>query len=363
MVQPISDQKSFLIDAKKALEALSGSKMKNEQLKLEEKKKEKALEAERKAVTDEISLTIKKRMDEISSSYDQEIGKGQERLRKVRSKREKAKNQGVKERIEEETSELQEYNRELREQIKTAFHKDHVPLYCNSKWYYAMYFTKGFSELMILILNIIICFLVVPYGVYLLIPNQQPLYLVGIYFLVIVVFGGMYVLINNRTKVHHLKVLKEGRMFRNAICSNNRKIKVITSTIKKDQDDALYDLKKYDDDIAKIELELSEITAKKKEALNTFETVTKTILADEITGNSRERIDGLQEERDLLRQQIGETDLQIKVQTFEISDKYESYIGREFMSPQKLDELAELIGSGNAENISEAITQYKSMKN
>lgn len=362
MVQPVSDQRAFLAEAKKALEELSELKNHNEQLKIDVKKKERALEAERKAVTDEISLTIRKRMDEINSRYDQEIGKGQERLKKVRSKREKAKSQGVKERIEEETSELHAHNKELRNQMKSLFQKDHVPAYCNTRWYYAMYFTKGFSEMFIFLLNIIVCFLALPYGIYLLIPQQKPLYLVGIYFLVVVVFGGLYVFINNRTKVHHLKALKEGRAIRNVISSNNKKIRVITSTIKKDQDEALYDLKKYDDDIAKIEQELSEVAAKKKEALGTFETVTKTILADEITSNSKERIDALQEERDSLRRQISETEGMLKEKSFAISDQYESYIGREFMTPQKLDELAALIGSGKADNISEAINVYKSMK-
>lgn len=362
MVQPITDQRAFLMEAKKALEELSDLRDRNEQLRLEMKKKEKELEAERKAVTDAISLTVKKRLDEISSSYDQEIGKGQERLKKVRSKREKAKNQGVKERIQEETAELKAHNRELRDQMRDVFRKDHVPGFCNSKWYYAIYFTKGFGEFLILLLNILICFLAIPYGIYMLLPEQKQLYLVAVYFLVIVVFGGLYVFINNRTKVHHLKALKEGRVIRNVMCSNNRKIRVITSTIKKDQDEAFYDLEKYDDDIAKLEQDLTEITAKKKEALNTFETVTKTILADEITSNSKEQIDALCGERDSLRQQVEETDRRIKEQTLLISDRYESYIGREFMTPQKLDELGEILLGGKAENISEAINVYRNMK-
>jgi len=59
MVQPITDQRAFLMEAKKALEELSDLKERNEQLRLDMKKKEKELEAERKAVTDAISLTIK----------------------------------------------------------------------------------------------------------------------------------------------------------------------------------------------------------------------------------------------------------------------------------------------------------------
>ena len=77
--------------------------------------------------------------DRINSSYDQEIGKGQERLKKARAKREKAKSQGIKERIAEETSELREHNRDLKVQMRTLFQKNRVPAWCGTTFYYALY--------------------------------------------------------------------------------------------------------------------------------------------------------------------------------------------------------------------------------
>ena len=73
----------------------------------------KALDTEKKQMTDAVGSTVKKRRDDINSSYDAEINKAQDQLKKARAKREKAKNQGMKERIAEETSELHEYNKEL----------------------------------------------------------------------------------------------------------------------------------------------------------------------------------------------------------------------------------------------------------
>ena len=99
MAQPITDQVGFLSEACRAVQELSASKNSLDKIRLEEKRLEKELEAEKKAVTDAISLTVKKRMEEINGSYDKEIAKGQDRLKRVRSKREKAKSQGVKERI------------------------------------------------------------------------------------------------------------------------------------------------------------------------------------------------------------------------------------------------------------------------
>ena len=95
MAQTITDFKSFLEDAKEAVTELSDFTKKEEQLRMEELRLEKSLEAEQKAVQDAISMTVKKRREEMESSYDSEIGKLQEKLKKIRARREKAKNQGL----------------------------------------------------------------------------------------------------------------------------------------------------------------------------------------------------------------------------------------------------------------------------
>ena len=354
MAQPITDQVGFLSEACRAVQELSASKNSLDKIRLDEKRLEKDLEAEKKAVADAISLTVKKRMEEINGSYDKEIAKGQDRLKRVRSKREKAKSQGIKERIAEETKELHDDNRELKLQMKTTFQKDRVPRFCKSTWYYSLF--------LILLVTILICFLAVPYGIYMLLPEKSTYYLIGIYFAVVVVFGGIYILINNKTKVRHQEALKQGRKIRDLMRTNHKKIRVITNSIRRDRDEAVYDLEKYDDEIAQIEQDLSDITSKKKEALNTFEKVTKTIISDEIAGASREKIERLEEELLRASEEAKEAEVKVKEQTLFITDNYESYLGTEFMVPEKLDELADFIRMGKATTISEAEALYRSMK-
>ena len=54
--------------------------------------------------------------------------------------------------------------------------------------------------------------------------------------------------------------------------------------------------------------------------------------------------------------------MKVKEQTLFITDNYESYLGTEFMVPEKLDELADFIRLGKATTISEAEALYKSVK-
>ena len=122
----------FLADARDAVYRLNNDQATAKQLKEQGERQEKELAAAKKAVTDSVNQTIKKRRSEIDTSYDKEIAKGQERLKKARTQREKAKNKGMKERIAEETSELREHNRDLQIQMKTMFQKDKVPVFCRT---------------------------------------------------------------------------------------------------------------------------------------------------------------------------------------------------------------------------------------
>ena len=55
-------------------------------------------------------------------------------------------------------------------------------------------------------------------------------------------------------------------------------MKAIARTIRRDKNDAVYNLEKFDDEIAQLDQDLLQTNKKKKEALAAFDTVTKTIL-------------------------------------------------------------------------------------
>lgn len=359
MEQPITDYVVFLDEARQAVTEMNRMREQEETMKQRVKDAQKELESEEKSVTDRINQTVKKRREEISSSYDKELGRGQDRLKKARSKREKAKSQGIKERIAEETAELREENRELNLQIKILFQQNRIPKFCNTKAYWALFMPHWFSEFMRFLLTVLICFLVIPYGGYLLLPKRTPVYLVCIYLACIVVFGGIYVLIVNRTKIRHSKVLKDARIIRDQIHGNDKKIRVITHTIRKDRNEAIYDLQKHDDEIAQLEQEMTEIAARKKDALNTFESVTKNIIADEIAESNEDKIAYLKSIYEVQEQELKDLESAIQTGALSMADRFEPYIDKEFLEPDKLASLSTSIQNGTCTNITEAITEYK----
>lgn len=361
MAQPVTDCAAFLGEAKNAVENAERIRKSCDQLSTEEKQLEKQLDTAKKAVDDEIASTIKKRQEEITASYDKEISKEQDRLKKAKTKREKAKNQGIKERIREETSPLYDHNRELRLKIKSLFQKEHIPSFCRQTWYYALYMPRTLNEFCILLTFILIFFAALPWGVYLFIQEaaRQSWMLMLIYFADILLFGGLYLFIGNKTKMEHIETIRKGREIHNTIHANHKKIRRIAKTIRKDRNEAIYNLEKFDDEIAKITQEIKDLTTKKQDALTTFNTVTKTIISDEIISNHKIKIEELEESHQRTEQRLKDKEQELKTISLEITNNYEVYLGKEFMQPDKLNELSRIIRMGQATNLTEAIAQYK----
>lgn len=362
MPQPITDYGAFFDAAKQAVQELDELKQKEKMLQNLEKQLEGSLKTKQKQIAETIALTVKKRSDEIAKSYDAEIAKTQDLLKKVRGKREKAKNQGEKERIADETQGLTHENEELKERMKTIFRANHVPGYCAGTLYYALYFTKGLKETLLLFGMVLLCFLLIPCGVYLALPQKKTLYLIIIYLVDILVFGGLYVKIGNSTKMKHMDGLKEGRAIKNQIAVNKKQMKKIAKSIRKDKNEAVYNLEKYDDEIAQLEQDKLQAECQKKDALNTFETVTKTIISDEIMENHKEELDQMESDLAKTVADLKETQSASRAKALYITDHFEIYAGKEYMTLEKLEELEEIIASGKAANLSDAIINYKSQE-
>ena len=243
--------------------------------------------------------------------------------------------------------------------MKTLFQSQRVPSFCQSGFYYALYFPRGFREIITFLLTFAVCFLLVPYGVYSMLPDKKTLYLVLIYVAAIFVFGGIYTVVGNATKGRHQSALQEGRSIRSLINSNNKKSVLSRLLLRGTGTRQFIIWRNLMMRFAQLEQEMAQTIRKKKEALNTFENVTKMIIADEITGNSKAKIESLQAAYEDAGSRLRYTETIVKEKKIFITDTYESYVGKEFLTAERLEELRRILESGEAGNISEAIEVYK----
>lgn len=349
----------FLKEAKEALLQLEAAQVRRDELDLTEKKQAKALAAEKKAVEDQVNSTIKKRQDELARRYDSEIAKVQDAMKKIKAKREKAKQQSMKERISGQVAPYQAENKEMKDKIKGIFKQQHVPGFCNSHFFYSLYFPRTMKELFTMLLTFVICFVAIPYGIFQLLQEPKTWMLILIYLGIALVFGGLYIVIGNMTKDKHLATLQEVGQIRRQIAKNKKKMKSIQKGIKKEKTEEHYDLSNFDAELAEKEQQRVELQAKKDEAMAHFQSTVKPAIIEEITAGTRDKIAKMEAEHTQTVEALQQRTSQIKEDSFRLSRDYEAHIGKEFMQKDKLDALVVMLQSGQATSITDAENLYQ----
>lgn len=363
MAKEFTDNIAFLTEAREALVQLENARVRRSELELSEKKQSKLLASEKKAVEDAVNSTIKKRSDELAASYDTEIAKLQDAMKKIRVKREKAKQQSMKERIEAQIAPYKEENKEMNGKIKAMLKQNQAPGFCNSTLFYALYFPRSVKEVLTMIATFLICCVGIPCGIFWLLPERKTLWLILIYLGVIIVFGGLYIVIGNITKDAHRQVLLEAGQVRRAMAKNRKKMNSITRSIRREKSEEHYDLSSFDSELAEKEKEKTELSAKKEEAMAYFVSTTKPAITEEIVSGSRERIAQLEAAYNQTSKELADNAAYIKNAALELSNDYESYIGKEFMQADKLAALIRILQDGKAANITEAEAFYREQSN
>lgn len=356
----------YLYQVQTDLEAVEQLELELAEYKNQEKNLKKAIATEDKSIQDEIAQTIRRRKSDIERTYDDQIDANKNRTRSVQAKRDKAKSKRVDERVSYETAELTEENRQLEVEMKTLFKAQHVPGFCRSRLYYALFMTRRFTEVLTLIAACLIIYGGVPFLMYELSVrvffkgSKQITFLTAL-----VVFGTLfilqliYVILLNRIKLKHYATLKEGRIILDQIAANKRQVKAIRNKINKDKDDSQYGLEKYDERLESLEQELEQISREKQDAMTVFENETKQVLIDEVNARRLARLEKMKEDIEKMEKHMAVLNDDIQNSKLAIVNNYGAILGKEFCTPAKVEDLISLMEDGTADTVSEAIAAYK----
>ena len=349
----------FLNQAKQALldqRALSESLREARE---QEESATRALESARKELSERKERTLKNRSEEIKKTYERQIEQIDGALKKARSQRERAKNLGVKGRIETETEPVNEENQELWRRFKAVLRKDKAPFFCRTRLYYMLFQPSGFSEFLGLFFTFLLFFLLIPIGVYLLLPERRTLYLIAVYLLDILIFGGLYVLISNQPQGKHGEAIREGRGFLNEMRKNRKRIRNIARGSRSDSSEEPYHLEDYDSEIEKAEQEREQTIREMQSAQDTFEKVTKNIITGEMDSAAQAELDQLSDQLAESSRRRSELEKKEKLGEQELSLRYEQLLGKAHMKEEEIDRLYELIQSGEASSLIDAVTKLE----
>ena len=360
----------FLIRVREEVEARDNLEKQLDEMKSLKKKLSRNISLEEKSIQDEISQTVRKRMQELEAGYDRQLDENRSKRKNVINRKEKTKSKRMNKRVEEETKEIRQTNKDLELELKTLFKKNKVPRFCKRKIFYYLFMPSGFAEILKMLIGFIIIFAGLPAAVTLLVREyvlkgteaDMTLWTVLIPAVWIIVALIIYFIMYNKIKVRHIDTITEGRKIRDSIKTNEKKAAAIKNSINKDKDESIYNLDSYDKKIQNIEKEADEITKEKKKALKTFEDETKQMIIDEINGRRLEALENMKKEKKDLDDKVLETEERYSDFCLAITNNYAAYIGEEFCRMDKLDDLIAIMQEGSADTVSEAIAAYKGQK-
>ena len=329
-------------------------------LNLEKQRLEKDVLADEKQLAENIENTVRKRREQVVSNFDKEINKSQDRLKKVRADRGKAKDRKVAKRIKEETADLVIENKNIHEEIRTYFKQKGVPGFLDNSFLYALYFPRSTREIMILVIAVLVGVIALP-SVVVIYAGVRGFLKVLLTLLMIILFAFLYMFGYNYVRVRHGDVYTDMLVKRSAIRKNKSKINRIKRSIKKDKDEEQYGLHEYDEDIKEIEDAIEDIVRKKNDALADFEQTTKADICDEITNRDKPKIDDIKKRISEISIKLKELEQNQKDMSINLSTNYGAYLGEENMTIERITLLSQLINEGQATNIGEAVNLSKSI--
>jgi len=114
-----------------------------DRMKQQQKKLSRSIASEEKSIADEIATTIKKRRQDIQSTYDDRLDDNRARKKKVANKRDKKKEERMDKRYHEETKSLRESDKDLKVEMQTLLRKYKLPSFCGKKLYFALFYARN----------------------------------------------------------------------------------------------------------------------------------------------------------------------------------------------------------------------------
>ena len=351
----ISSPGEFIQEAINAVSELNNDKTVLNGYKDSQKSLDMALSQLKKNIEKEKATTISSRRGEYESEFNKQIKALESEIKSINDKRQKARSQGVKVRIDEQIKPYQDEIKFLKTQLAKLVSDSGLSGICRTRLFYSLFMPSGLGEWFRLIVLILIC-LVAPYLAACLITQNHILrYVIAIAVIMLIVI--IYVAVSVNAKGRNPQAAMQGRGIVNNIKADEKQIKLIRRNISRDKDDSFYDLREFDDELAQKNQERENVVRKKEEGLSQFDAVTKNVLCDEIDARFAEKLNETQTGFNEITEKVKELSSKVSTEELWINNSYSQYIGTRNLEPATLEKLKGFIDSGEAQSVSDAVAK------
>lgn len=357
----IQDPESVKIvnKAKQLLNDLDEAQKDKVRLMGELKQSEKAYSSMERSVAEGITTALKKKKEEIASTYDRELSQYQDQIDVCKTERAKAKANAIAQRIQVETAPLNQQNQQLEAQIEIKFKENKVPVVCKKRAISMLFFPKNGKDWSIDILIGIGLMFLIPLFFALAISNRFVLAFT--FFLYAGVLFAAYLYLLHKFMLKFVGVNEEVEELRKQIRINNKNKQLMTNRIKKSQDETGYNLGSFDDRIASIQQVMQDTVTKRQEALENFESEIRHQITADITAANKDELLGLQQDFESKRQELADKKEWLEGIEKQLKEEYEPVFGKDLLYKQRLNKFDSFCQENADLSLEEALTQYRAL--
>lgn len=319
---------------------------------------EKEINDEKKALETELSTRVSDEREQTIAAESKKITESNAAIRKTKNDRNKAKERGIKDRIEKETVAMVSENRDTHRYIRRTLKENGLPSYCDTGWFYTLFCTQGFLEWLIRILVYALGLVIIP-GIVVKLVDPWFFLKFLLWVGVMVVFIAVYLTIFLLTKDKDNGTLGELREYRDRIHDNKKKITAVKKGIRSDTDESHYNLEEYDEKIADLEKVIEENTREKERKLREFDEVRKPQLINSIHEQHVPVIEDKQYIMGEKNKQAQEKNSELEIVNRTITEDYEKYLTKANTNPEAVQRMLQLMENNTAATIGQAMEMQR----
>ena len=309
---------------------------------------ENSLNKEKKELEDKIRTTLKKRRGEIEDGFERQIRKIRQDLDRAQKKLDSEREKAIGSRVADETREMRVEKTNLVTELQSLFRKEQIPLIGRTPLYLALHDPVSLKEGLVILLYILLLYVILPAGIIFGFTNHSKTIMLVIAIVNALVWLMIYIGIHGITRKNRKEAWQKIRQIRKQIKIQKKQIAGREKSIRKENDDSVYELKEFKDAVDTFQTSYDTTCDSRDEALRIFDTETKTQIKEELTAGYAEKLDSLE-----LRLKDADellTDLRRIEQNLNrsMNERFANALGQEFLQADSLDALIRETKNGAA---------------
>ena len=351
----ISFSRNMLADALNVVDTLNSDREQLKQYNDTRRRLDKDLETLKKNIEKEKNDTVRNRRTDVEAGFDRQIRDIDSEISDINNRRQRARAEGVKARVENNTAGLREEIVSMKAQMKEYLKEKGAPSIFASRLYYTFFSPMNIWDW---IIDIIIAAALVG-AVIMAYVKRLPLPgFLSVLGCVVAVIA-IYVVIASKTKEKYHEEMMTCKNILKGIAEREKTIKAISKNIENDKDDTVYNLGEFDNELQQKNQLKTEVGTQKAEALSQFDNVTRNMILNEIDSKYAADISTLQGEIAQNADAVNTFTSRVTAGENRLNSEFVQYVGTRNLSHDRIEQMIGLIDSGEATSVSEAVSKLK----